>query len=680
MSQPNPSPDQLQEELNSLRQEVVELRNHKKGFDSQRKLLENLVLMARYNPIQSTVPTDNLLTNWITIATSTEEEGLLKESLQQALDISVSLTNADKGSLFLLDADGTVSHSILTRGETTPGERNILLNQVLNQGLAGWVVRHRQVGLITDTEQDERWLTLPNQPYIVRSALTLPILQGKELLAIMTLLHSQPHHFSLAMADLMEVTVNQIALVLEVAARKIDKAAFEVQRKLLENLVEIARSPAGMGILKSALQAMLDIATEQTKAEKGSLFVVDPSGKIADAILSRTEVTPEIRNRLIGSVLDKGLAGWVNKHHEVGLIADTEQDERWLTLPNQPYIARAALCVPILKGETLLGIITLLHSQPEHFSRQTAKLMRLTADQMALILENARLYTKLDEYSKALNDELEKGQQIQIDFLPYELPQLSHWEVASYFKPARQMSGDFYDLFEIDDHLGFVIADVCDKGVGAALFMALFRSLIRIFSSQNTLRGRASTILQEHEPEAGWIGEQNRNLAHINALNAVKLTNDYITQNHWSLSMFATLFFGVLDPSTGVMSYINGGHEPLFILGESGIKKNLKNTGPAVGMMLNSKFQIQQVEFEPGDILLGYTDGVTEGKNPDGQLFSKERLMDLLIEPISSATALIERIKQSLFAHIADAPQFDDITMLAIRNISHSDGIEGREL
>ena len=86
--------------------------------------------------------------------------------------------------------------------------------------------------------------------------------------------------------------------------------AFEVQRNLLENLVEIARSPAGEGVLKSALQAMVDIATDQTKAEKGSLFVLNPSGKIADAILSRTEVTPEKRNLLVGSVLDRGLAGW----------------------------------------------------------------------------------------------------------------------------------------------------------------------------------------------------------------------------------------------------------------------------------------------------------------------------------------------------------------------------------
>lgn len=666
MSESNQSAENLLEELEALRRENAELKVNKTVFDSHKKLLENLVVMARNKTGEVHLETDNLLANWMAIAYSAEEESLLKESLNHALETSVNLTDADKGSLFLLDQHGVVTHSILTRGETTPGERNHIIGCVLDKGLAGWVVRHHQVGLITDTEEDERWLNLPNQPYTVRSALSVPILQGTELLAIVTLLHSDPNHFTLATADLMEITVNQISLVLEVAARKIDKVAFEVQRSLLENLVEIARSPAGKEVLKSALQAMLDIATEQTKAEKGSLFVLNPSGKIADAILSRTEVLPEKRNILVGSVLDRGLAAWVNEHHELGLIIDTETDDRWLTLPDAPYTVRSALCVPILRENALLGIMTLLHSQPGHFSRQVAKLMQATADQMALILENARLYTKLDEYSKALNNELEKGRQIQIDFLPYEIPQLPNWEISACFYPAKQVAGDFYDAFKIDDQVGLVIADVCDKGVGAALFMALFRSLIRIFSNQNTLQGTASHIIEENKPTEGWIGENSINLAHINALRAVTLTNDYVSRNHWELSMFATLFFGVLDPVTGIMSYVNGGHEPLFILGKSGIRATLNPTGPAVGMMPNSKFKIKQIKLEPGDILLGYTDGVTEGKNPDGHLFTKERLLALIEQPTTSAVELVERIKEHLFQYIADAPQFDDITMLSI--------------
>ena len=454
----------------------------------------------------------------------------------------------------------------------------------------------------------------------------------------------------------------------EIAELRNEAAAFKAQSKLLENLISIAGSSTEGEVLKAALQTTLDVATEQTESEKGSLFLLSSHGKVTDAILSRTEVTPETRKKLIGNVLDKGLAGWVIRNRTIGLITDTEDDERWLTLPNQPYIVRSALGVPILSGEELLGIISLLHSEPKHFSQETARLMQLTANQMALVIENARLYSKLDKYSKALDAELEKGRQIQIDFLPYEIVQKPNLEVVACFHPARQVAGDFYDTFEINNHVGLVIADVCDKGVGAALFMALMRSLMRIFSSQNQLQEIPLTILEENQPiQCEWIGDCHTKLVHYKALQAVSQTNEYVAQNHWQMSMFATMFFGVLEPETGILTYINGGHEPLFVVNSSGIKQTLKSTGPAVGMMPGMKFKMGQIQLEAGDILIGYTDGVTEGKNPDGQLFTDKRLQTLLEQPSPSASQLLERIKANLFNFIDDAPQFDDITMLAVR-------------
>ncbi len=452
------------------------------------------------------------------------------------------------------------------------------------------------------------------------------------------------------------------------AALKNKEAAFHAQSQLLEKLVDMARSSCQGEVLKAALQTTLDVATEQTASEKGSLFLLESSGKVSEAILSRTEVTEEQCQLLIGNVLDKGLAGWVIRHKKLGLITDTKDDERWLTLPNQPYVVRSALAVPILRRNELLGIITLLHSQAGHFTKEAANLMQVTAEQMSLVLENARLYSKLDEYSKALDAELEKGRQIQIDFLPYKAPQLANWEIAAYFHPARQVAGDFYDAFELSNNqVGLVIADVCDKGVGAALFMALIRSLIRIFSSQSPLRGIASHILKKYEPvPGGWIGSSMTNLAHVNALQAVSQTNEYIAQNHWQMSMFATLFFGVLDPKTGLLTYINGGHEPLFVVNNGSIKKTLKSTGAAVGIILGMEYKIQQIKLEPGDIIISYTDGVTESKNPDGQLFTDKRLIEILEQPQTSAANLIENIKTNLFTFIDDAQQFDDITMLAV--------------
>ena len=130
--------------------------------------------------------------------------------------------------------------------------------------------------------------------------------------------------------------------------------------------------------------------------------------------------------------------------------------------------------------------------------------------------------------------------------------------------------------------------------------------------------------------------------------------------------MFATLFFGVLNPSTGKMTYINGGHEPPVVIGPRGLKESLKKTGPAVGMMPRVDFKIRQIQLEPGDTLIGYTDGVTEALSPDNRLFTKKRFLKILEKPASTASELVERIKTTLYDHIGNAPQFDDITMLAV--------------
>jgi sigma-B regulation protein RsbU (phosphoserine phosphatase) len=149
--------------------------------------------------------------------------------------------------------------------------------------------------------------------------------------------------------------------------------------------------------------------------------------------------------------------------------------------------------------------------------------------------------------------------------------------------------------------------------------------------------------------------------------NAIDLTNNYITRNHGRTNMFATVFFGVLDPASGTMAYINGGQTPPYLIGPQGIKKVLEPTGPAVGLLPGMEFGIEQVDLEPGDILFACTDGVTDAKSPGGDFFDEKRLEALLKEPADSAQALLDRIEEKLTAFIGSEHQFDDITMLALR-------------
>jgi sigma-B regulation protein RsbU (phosphoserine phosphatase) len=374
--------------------------------------------------------------------------------------------------------------------------------------------------------------------------------------------------------------------------------AFQAQSELFEKFISMVRSSDEPEVINAMLRETIGISTGLTGAELGSLILLNSDGQVIDSILSRGDISPERSSMLIKSVLEEGLAGWVIRHHKIGLVHDTEQYGRWLIFPDQPYMARSALALPIISNDMLLGVLTLLHSKPNHFTKKIVELINFTGNQMALILENLYFFNnlndslqslgkankKIEAYSQALDRELEKCRQIQKDFLPQKLPQLDNWYMEEFFFPASRVSGDFYDAFVLPGgYMGLVIGDVCDKGVGSALFMALFRSLIRIFAGQAQLS--RSLIDTKAQTVGGTLDAASvRKYNQVEAIRAVALTNDYIAQEHNEMCMFATLFFGVLDPKNGRLIYVSGGHETVFVIDQNGIRKELLSTGPAVGL------------------------------------------------------------------------------------------------
>lgn len=299
----------------------------------------------------------------------------------------------------------------------------------------------------------------------------------------------------------------------------------------------------------------------------------------------------------------------------------------------------------------------------------------------AVHLEKSHLSEHHEDYMREkrilkMESELEIGRSIQAGFLPKMLPDFPGWEIAAYFHAARQVAGDFYDAFPLvqNRRLGLVIADVCDKGVGPAMYMALIRSMIRAFSQQH-LSLRWADFLDEGggSPSRRGADMRQRGLpsSGMSALkNAVELTNNYIAKTQSDDNMFATAFFAVLDPATGLLSYINGGHNPPAVINAQGeIKARLTPTGPAVGMLPDIDFGVKDVQMEPGDFLFTFTDGVTDARNPAGELFGEPRTLALLKDPPPTASDLTDRVVQSLRAHIDTADQFDDITMLCVRRV-----------
>jgi sigma-B regulation protein RsbU (phosphoserine phosphatase) len=272
--------------------------------------------------------------------------------------------------------------------------------------------------------------------------------------------------------------------------------------------------------------------------------------------------------------------------------------------------------------------------------------------------------------------ELQIGWDIQRGFLPGLLPCPEGWEVAARFRPARVVAGDFYDGFELVNgrRTAFLIADVCDKGVGAALFMALIRTLLRHTAQQGHVGSLLVSDLEaivRADASDGTAGRR-RTLPSIGAaplMAAVRGTNEYLTRNHLEQGYFATLFFAILDPRTGGLIYINGGHNPPIVLRGNGDLEPLHPTGPAVGLLPGSVFKLGDTHLDEGETLFAYTDGVTEARNPQGEFYSEQRMLDLLAQPVRSAKDLLDRVDLSVRRFVGPAEQFDDVTMLVLRRL-----------
>lgn len=279
----------------------------------------------------------------------------------------------------------------------------------------------------------------------------------------------------------------------------------------------------------------------------------------------------------------------------------------------------------------------------------------------------------VDQYRQKLEHDIEVAREIQESFLPKQLPELDGWELAAYFCPAREVAGDFYDAFMMGGgrRLGLVIADVCDKGVPAALFMALTRSLVRAFAQQHHSVSVLGSLAGASE--ALGVGKerlQQRRMgisAGLGGLAAsMAMTNDYLIENHGDTSMFCTLFFAVLDPTSGTLAYINGGHNPPLIVGPERVKERLTRTGPAIGIQPNAKFDMGTAQLDPGDALFLYTDGVTEARNASGDFFEEDGLVACLTSGSSTARDLVTRVSDAVITFRGDADQSDDVTLLAI--------------
>jgi sigma-B regulation protein RsbU (phosphoserine phosphatase) len=300
------------------------------------------------------------------------------------------------------------------------------------------------------------------------------------------------------------------------------------------------------------------------------------------------------------------------------------------------------LAVPIKAQEQVLGLVLLGRlSGQAVFTASDEKLVMAVASQAAIAIERIRFYQQ-EIQRERLEKELAVGRQIQLSLLPAALPQLPGWEFAASYQAARQVGGDLYAFLELpadSPQVGLLIADVTGKGVPAALFMAFSRTIIRTEAASNR---NPATVL----------GQANRLIVQDNRA-----------------KLLLTAFYGTLDIHTGQLVYARAGHDwPLWLRANTGECQELTARGVVLGAFNDIFLEERQIDVAPGDLLVFYTDGVTEAMNGVGQMFGQERLQTIVT---ANAEGSAEQVCQAVLGAIdnftEDTPPADDITLLVVK-------------
>jgi sigma-B regulation protein RsbU (phosphoserine phosphatase) len=390
--------------------------------------------------------------------------------------------------------------------------------------------------------------------------------------------------------------------------------------------------------LDEVLKRVMDEVITATRAERGFVMLREADDQLVFRVARGMDqqIIDEPQFQVSRSVVARAA-----REGQPILASDAQTDDRFSMRQSVMNLRlRSVLCVPLMIKEQVSGVVYVdnrLHSGI--FTQADLDLLTAIASSAAVAIENARLYQVAVDKGR-LERELQMAREVQASLLPRETPGIPGWEFVARWRPAREVAGDYYDFIACDQgQLGLVIADVTDKGMPAALFMALTRSIVR------------ASVASASSPAAG-IARANR------------LICDDSTRG-----MFVTLFYALLNPAVRELTYVNAGHNPpLLCRAGRDQPMELTLTGLPLGIEVDASYEQHTLRLVPGDFVLFYTDGVTDAMNAAGQDFGIGRLQRVVMEQCSSSAAdILEALERALDSFTASTAPFDDVAIMVVR-------------
>ena len=391
--------------------------------------------------------------------------------------------------------------------------------------------------------------------------------------------------------------------------------------------------------LDEVLEVIMDLVFEAIPGERGFMMLLEGDSK---ELVSK--VVRDLKKSYGGKIsLSRSIARSVVDNRQSVLTTDAQTDERFKMKESIVLQGiHSAMCVPLWNNREVIGLIYVdTVNAARTFGPEDLKLLTLLANIAAVKIENAKLFEDTIEKQR-MEKELKNAAEIQRKLLPVGTPDFQGYEVSGYNDPCREVGGDYFDFIDRGPRrMGFAIGDVSGKGTGAALMMATVRASFRAhLESPCTLPGLIASL------------------------------NETIVQSANS-NNFVSFFYGEVDGATGRLESVNAGHNPPLLVRASGEVERLKADGLILGVFAGVKHKQSENVLNPGDLLVAYSDGVTETMNETGEEFGEERLAGLLLENrTSSAAAIRKLVAERTKAFAGTAPQYDDITLVVVKRLS----------
>lgn len=389
--------------------------------------------------------------------------------------------------------------------------------------------------------------------------------------------------------------------------------------------------------VNQVLDTIVQKSIKAVRAEQGSIMLVTPQQDAPLKTLIRKE---DFSGEIPGYRVGTHISGWVLKHKQALIVEDLAKDKRFNVGANEMGDIRTVLCVPIMTRAQLIGVLIMTNKKTgEPFNQNDLRLLSIIAAQSGQLIHNSELQQEAVE-KKRLEHQLQMAQEIQHDLVPKSDPRNKFLEIASFFKPADAVGGDYFDYFELGDNkLGVVIADVSGHGPSAALVMTMIKGILHSITHKYISTGET--------------------LEEVNAIVSGIIPAD----------IFVTMQFLVFDLSNRSLEIANAGHNPVLHYVNSDNKCRLMEVrGCALNVLADCKYKSEKVNLNSSDYILIYTDGINEAFNENEEMFRISGLVNAIEKNGQvSARKMIEHIRQEVNTFIGGLQQSDDMIIIAVK-------------